>query len=304
MTNPTVKLPLASITTHRELQNRSTRAEGIREDKEVKRLKEHIRELKRDIKANGQKTPVKVVSDGNTHWLVDGYHRHAAMTELESDTINAEVIEGTFEAAFEQSMMANRQIVQSLTSKQRVQNAWRAITNPYTDTYREILINKGQRALATQLGASESTIRGMRKQLKEWARDEINAIRSNEFIDEETPELSDSDLDKYWMGHCGELYNHIAYQQWREFNNRVRTQTDIVRLEFQVQKAVEQMKNMIGPIQEEQGSLVVRAALVEILKDIDANSVPSPPAQSTQPSPLIKSTIDLSVIALPMLDDF
>jgi len=304
MTNPTVKLPLASITTHRELQNRSTRAEGIREDKEIKRLNVHIRELKRDIKANGQKTPVKVVSDGKTHWLVDGYHRHTAITELESDTINAEVIEGTFEIAFEQSMMANRLIVQPLTTKQRIQNAWRALINPHTDTFRQILISEGQRSLSRQLGVSEPTIRSMRRRLKEWARDEINAIQSNEFIDEVAPELSDSDLDTYWMEHCGELYNHIAYQQWREFNNRVRTQTDIIRLEFQVKAAKDKLKDVIEPLQYDNGSSVVRLALVEILKEIEANPIPAPSVPKEEKGIQSTSSLDRYTLTLPEFEDF
>ncbi|WP_415886008.1 ParB/RepB/Spo0J family partition protein [Neptuniibacter sp. QD37_6] len=303
-TSQVIEVPLSSITTHDELQNRSTRAEGIREDREVKKLQDHINALKRDIKAHGQQTPVKVVSDGTTHWLVDGYHRYAAMKQLGADTIKAEVMEGTFETAFEQSMMANRQIIQSLTPKQRVQNAWRAIINPHTGYYRKLLISKGQRALARFIGVSESTIRSMRQQLKEWARDEIEAMHSNEFVDEEAPKLSDDDLDTHWMEHCAELYNHVFHQQWLEFTKRVRTQTDKVRFEIQVQSTAEKLKDVIEPLQDENGSSVVRLALVEILKEIEANPIPNPVVQMEEKGVQIAPSLDRSKLTLPEFNDF
>ncbi|WP_415882621.1 hypothetical protein [Neptuniibacter sp. QD34_54] len=100
-----------------------------------------------------------------------------------------------------------------------------------------------------------------------------------DLMDDETPGLREKGLDDYWMEHCAELYNHVFHQQWLEFTKRVRTQTDKVWFEIKVQSTMEKLKDAIEPLQDENSSSVVRLALVEILKEIEANPVPNPIVQ-------------------------
>mgnify|MGYP000162147705 CR=1 FL=1 len=239
------EIPVEQITIHKLLQNRCTAAEGIREDKEVKKLNQHIKDLARSIKHNGQQTPARVIHDGLKYYLVDGHHRLAAIKEAGIENIKVEVSKGDFSEAAAQSFLANRQVMQPLTSKQRTQNAWHALITPHTTNFRDMLINQGQRAVAKQLNVSEGTIRSMRAALLQWATNQIRSMYSfeNECI-EKIP-VSITEAEAYWLQNVADIHNHPFHHLWRYFNNRSNA-AETKSYHLQVQMLKEKILDRVG----------------------------------------------------------
>jgi len=58
-----------------------------------------VNEYAEAMKAGSEFPPVVVFHDGETHWLADGYHRHAAATSAKAETITADVRQGALRDA-------------------------------------------------------------------------------------------------------------------------------------------------------------------------------------------------------------
>ncbi len=93
----TTRLALEHITEDRRLQGRNLKPNVV---------KDYVAAIRRGEIL----PPVRVVYDGkDTYYLVDGYHRVAAARQLTGiDTINVEIIPGTFSDALWHSWAANR----------------------------------------------------------------------------------------------------------------------------------------------------------------------------------------------------
>jgi ParB-like chromosome segregation protein Spo0J len=67
-----------------------------------------VAEYAEDMKAGAEFPPVRVVSDGAAHWLVDGFHRYYAHRKLGRTQIRAEVTTGLLTEAQWLSFAANK----------------------------------------------------------------------------------------------------------------------------------------------------------------------------------------------------
>lgn len=112
MTGRLQSVPLEAIQTEPRLQNRNVGMQKYKEHSDAKRYKDHINQLTRSIKAEGQQIPMKVIAaeEGGSYelapgadrphyvptrfWLVDGHHRLEALKKTGAAEALVEVLPG------------------------------------------------------------------------------------------------------------------------------------------------------------------------------------------------------------------
>lgn len=70
-------------------------------------IAETVHDYAEILRAGGSIAPVEVCSDGQTHWLVDGFHRMAAARTVGVTTLDANIFAGTvteMEARFREAL--------------------------------------------------------------------------------------------------------------------------------------------------------------------------------------------------------
>jgi ParB-like chromosome segregation protein Spo0J len=104
--------------------------------------------------------PIKVVCDDkDNYYLVDGYHRLAATRELNGvDTIQVEIVDGTFDKALWLAWGANRDHGLRRTQKQKREATRAALRHPEWG-------KKTDRAIAKHIGCDHKTVASMRRNL-------------------------------------------------------------------------------------------------------------------------------------------
>jgi hypothetical protein len=102
--------------------------------------------------------PIHVVDDGNSLWLVDGFHRHAVAIRRGQRTIDAHIREGTLEEAQWLACAANRGLARTHADKRAAVLA--ALRHPRSK-------GKGDRAIAAHCGVDHKTVGAVRRTLTE-----------------------------------------------------------------------------------------------------------------------------------------
>ena len=172
-----VMIPIDALRTKPELQNRAMKWRSFEEQAQKKQEKIAQTKLKQDIQRQGQLTPVIVYrrdadnedndNGSPTYWLVSGHHRLLALRELGKKKIKAVIHVGDFKAMQVEAILCNMEIQMPLTARQRTQNAWFALTHADVTTFREMTRAQQSR----KLGVSLSTIKNMRRKMKELLDD-------------------------------------------------------------------------------------------------------------------------------------
>jgi len=194
-------------------QNRDPKAELEKAGSE-RRLKEHVRDLANNLKANGLRKPVTIFLIKDKHYLVGGHHRLEAAKQLGWSTIQAYVTRGTKEEAAIASHQENLIPDKPLSSKERTQNAWSALTSNETAHYRRVAYASGRDA-GTALGVSEAVIRQMRNALNELAK---KALNPRDFLNGEEPKekvFTRGELMNWWLNNQPlQHFPKDVFNQW------------------------------------------------------------------------------------------
>ncbi|GEM_PF-1451834 len=226
MTERLRSIPLDAIQTAPQLQNRNVGMQKYKEHSDAKRYKDHINQLTRSIKAQGQQVPMKVVAaeEGGTYelapgadrphhvptrfWLVDGHHRLEALKKAGAAEALVEVLPGRgFADALDAARLANQQIIQALSPLERTENAWSAF-NQERDTYRKMNVKEA----AALLGVSENTIKRFRDAVRQEG---INAGK----IDRDAPrDKAEQQLQAYWQRKT--TWRRLSIITWRMFQKQ------------------------------------------------------------------------------------
>ena len=218
-----LSIPLEVIQTDPKLQNRNVGMQKFKEHSDAKRYKDHVNQLARNIKAVGLKEPLKVVAAEEgcryelapgadrphpvpvRYWLVDGHHRLDALKKADKSEALVEVLPGFgFADAQDASRLANQQIVQSLSSLERTENAWSAF-NQERDTYRKM----GLKEAIQLLGVSEATIKRFRDEVRKEgaAADKIDPKASRDKVERQ--------LQSYWS--LKRTWGRLSVITWRQY---------------------------------------------------------------------------------------
>lgn len=228
MTGRLRSIPLDAIQTDPMLQNRNVGMQKYKEHSDAKRYKDHINQLTRSIKAEGQQVPMKVIAateggsyelapgaDQSHHvptrfWLVDGHHRLEALKKAGIASALVEVLPGLgFADAQDASRLANQQIIQALSPLERTENAWAAF-NLERDTYRKMPVKEA----AALLGVSENTIKRFRDAVRQ------EGINSGK-IDRDAPrEKLEQQLQAYWQRKS--TWRRLSVITWTQFRKERR----------------------------------------------------------------------------------
>lgn len=240
-------LPLDAIQTHPKLQNRNIGMQKFKEYSDAKRYKHHVNDLARDIKTNGQQTPLTVVAaeEGGSYqlasgadqahfvptryWLVDGHHRLEALKKIGSDAVQVEVVPGKgFADATDAARLANQQVVQSLSPLERTENAWTAL-NLERDTYRRMSV----KTAAATLSVSENTIKRFRDAVRR------EGVQSGK-IDPSAPrDKVEQQLQAYWSrksswGRFSIIAWHVFKRARREVPNPTSARAEKHRIKMEI----------------------------------------------------------------------
>jgi len=226
MTERLRSIPLDAIQTDPQLQNRNVGMQKYKEHSDAKRYKDHVNQLRRSIKADGQQVPLKVVAaeEGDSYelapgadrphhvatrfWLVDGHHRLDALGKAGIAEALVEVLPGLgFADALDASRLANQQIVQALSPLERTENAWSAF-NQERDTYRKMNVKEA----AALLGVSENTIKRFRDAVRQ------EGIKAGK-IDPEAPrDKVEQQLQAYWQRKT--TWRRLSVITWGQFKGQ------------------------------------------------------------------------------------
>lgn len=226
MTGRLQSIPLGAILTNPKLQNRNVGMQKYKEHSDAKRYKEHINQLKRSIKSNGQQEPMKVVAaeEGGTYelapdadrphhvpkcfWLVDGHHRLEALKGTGATEALVEILPGLgFADALDASRLANPHTIQPLSAIERIENAWAAV-NLERDTYRGMSVKD----LAALLGISENTIKRFRDAIRQEGIE-------NGKIDSNAPrDKLEYQLQTYWQRKS--TWSRLSVITWSQFKKQ------------------------------------------------------------------------------------
>jgi uncharacterized ParB-like nuclease family protein len=206
-------------------QNRDPKAELDKAGSE-RRLKEHVRDLANDLKANGLRNPVTIFLIKGKYYLVGGHHRLEAAKKLEWSTIEAYVTRGTKEEAVIASYQENLIPDKPLSSKERTQNAWSALTSNETAHYRSIASSSGRDA-GVVLGVSEAVIRQMRNALNELAKKALNRRGLFDVGEPIEKSYTKEELMKWWLTNSPLNYSpEDAFNQWWQARQLLVTKGD------------------------------------------------------------------------------
>lgn len=228
MTERLQSIPLDAIQTDKKLQNRNVGMQRYKEHSDAKRYKDHINQLTRSIKAEGQQVPMKVIAaeEGGSYelapgadrphhvptrfWLVDGHHRLEALKKAGAAEALVEVLPGLGLAdALDASRLANQQIIQALSPLERTENAWNAF-NQERDTYRKMNVKEA----ADQLRVSENTIKRFRDAVRQ------EGAKAGK-IDPDAPrDKVEQQLQAYWQRK--NTWSRLSIITWSQFKRERR----------------------------------------------------------------------------------
>lgn len=217
MTERLQSIPLAAIRQHTTLQNRNTTSSMRRGRREAEQRVDHIARLAQSIEAKGLERPLELVSmtdteaksTGQLFWLVGGHHRFAALELLMRQEAGAIILEGEgLHDARRQSYLQNAELFRQLEDDQRIDNAWRAINDPITNTFRG-MTNK---ALAATFNITTRTIDRMHEVRRRWAAQhqdvdyEAERVKSKE-LGQRGIRAFNQELDAYCNAHLMDLFS-------------------------------------------------------------------------------------------------
>ena len=109
-----------------------------------------VHEYAEAFRAGAKPDPIGVVTDGETHWVWDGFHRIAAFEELGRASIDCNVTEGTRLDAIRLSLGANAHHGQRRTNEDKRRAVLRALSVPEW--------NEGEHAWTLQKIADECAV--------------------------------------------------------------------------------------------------------------------------------------------------
>jgi transposase-like protein len=153
-----------------ELDRKLLRKDGETQPRE-KLDRKHIEDLVRDWRKGARFEPALAYYDGQYYWLIDGYHRNAALEELNESKILIEIRYGTLEDAKWHSYSVNQHkaLKRSNADKQR------AIIGALKHFYGA---NRSNVQIAEHCGVDEGTVRAWRKKLENNGEIEPNHERT------------------------------------------------------------------------------------------------------------------------------
>jgi len=246
-------------------QNRDPRAELDKAGSE-RRLREHIRDLANDLKAHGLRNPVTIFLIKGKHYLVGGHHRLEAAKQLEWHTINAYVTTGTKEDAVIASHQENLIPDKPLSSNERTQNAWSALTSNETAHYRRAAASSG-RGAGVVLGVSEAVIRQMRNALNELAK---KALTPRDFFNREEPEdkvFTKEELMNWWLNNPPlKHFPEDVFNQWWQARQLLESKGERPKNYQRCVSDYEQL--LMAVLEDRQGDERNDEACVEALKNL------------------------------------
>jgi uncharacterized ParB-like nuclease family protein len=254
-------------------QNRDPKAELDKAGSE-RRLKEHVRDLANDLKANGLRNPVTIFLIKGKYYLVGGHHRLEAAKKLEWSTIEAYVTRGTKEEAVIASYQENLIPDKPLSSKERTQNAWSALTSNETAHYRSIASSSGRDA-GVVLGVSEAVIRQMRNALNELAKKALNRRGLFDVGEPIEKSYTKEELMKWWLTNSPLNYSpEDAFNQWWQARQLLETKGDRPK---SYQRCVSEYERLLmDAIEEMQDDVRNDEACVQALKNVSNRIQHSP----------------------------
>ena len=121
-----------------------------------------VHEYAEAFRAGAKPDPIGVVTDGETHWVWDGFHRIAAFEELGRASIDCDVTDGTRLDAIRLSLGANAHHGQRRTNEDKRRAVLRALSVPEW--------NEGEHAwtlqkIADECGVSAPFVKSIKDQL-------------------------------------------------------------------------------------------------------------------------------------------
>jgi ParB-like chromosome segregation protein Spo0J len=225
MTGRLQSIPLDVIQTDPRLQNRNVGMQKYKEHSDAKRYKDHINQLTRSIRAQGQLEPLRVIAaeeDGRyelapgadrphfipvRYWLVDGHHRLEALRKARQESAQAEVLSGLgFDCALIASRLANQQVVQSLSAIERTENAWSAFNLP-SDHFRRMGVEEAARVLSV----SPATIKRFRDAVRQ------EGARTGKVDPDASRDKIEQQLQAYWNRKS--TWSRFSIITWRQFQD-------------------------------------------------------------------------------------
>jgi len=141
-----MKLPLNNIRLDGGTQTRARINEEVIEEYAV------------DMKAGSAFPPLIVFHDGKNYWLADGFHRWGAAKNLEIDSIECDVRQGTLEDAQWFSYAANRANGMRRTNDDKVRAVKSAL--------RHCKGERGDREISRHVGVTQPTVGKYRTELE------------------------------------------------------------------------------------------------------------------------------------------
>lgn len=268
----TRELPIEKLREHSKYQNRKHCSGGLHADE--KETGKHINELARQIKNNGLINPIEVYDIEGEYFVVNGFHRLAAVKSLGHSRIKCQITKGTTKEAWRSAMLANSSASVPLKPSQRIEVAWHAITNrEYDDVRRELLAGKGNREVARLWSISEGTVRSkLRPVMRTIAAMSLG-------ISEER--ISDEDVKEAWLEPKKHPFRKLgtSYERWRDTRFLVdRHAEPSDRQLFQVKKGmvklaiIEALTRAEGDADVDVDYEVVKAALRDLNKHAKKDS--------------------------------
>jgi hypothetical protein len=123
------------------------------------------------VEAGAKFPPIHVVDDGNSLWLIDGFHRHAVAMRRGQRTIDAHIREGTLEEAQWLACAANRGLARTNADKRAA--VLSALNHPRSR-------GLSDRALAAHCGVSDPFVGTIRRELSAQSLEnlEVQTVRT------------------------------------------------------------------------------------------------------------------------------
>lgn len=153
-----------------ELDRKLLRKDGGTQPRE-KLDRKHIDDLVRDWKRGAKFEPALAYYDGQDYWLIDGYHRNAALEELDESKILISVRCGTLSDATWHSYSVNQHKALKRSNADKQRAIIGALKHPYGASRSNVQI-------AEHCGVDEGTVRAWRKKLENSGEIEPNHERT------------------------------------------------------------------------------------------------------------------------------
>jgi hypothetical protein len=117
---------------------------------------EAVRDYAQALRDGAELPPIDAVSDGESHWPTDGFHRVEAHGDAGRETVQVRITPGTLDDAMDAAAAANREHGVR-RNKETARNAVRSMLSRHADW--------SDRKIASHCGVSNSTVSTHRKQV-------------------------------------------------------------------------------------------------------------------------------------------